>query len=186
MIVSGVLSKRLSVPLFDAEKVFNRYSKNGIPGFDMFIDYVHPSKDGNIVLCINAAEQIINIPQFNAKNNIVVNPSKILKSFQNGYSDENDINLQLKRFSLCCVTHQNKSVLFYGNWLLKNLPYESANVEEIERITKKIQAGVDAFKLKIDTDSIEYVNGIISNKQREMAKRKMDNFFNIYYPYGTY
>ncbi len=25
----------------------------------------------------------------------------------------------------------------------------------------------------------------ISDKQREMAKKKMDDFFNTYYPYGT-
>ncbi len=115
------LAKRHNVPLLDAEIVFKKYSKNGIPGFDMIIDYVHPTKNGNLILCLNAAELINNFSQFNTKNKMATIQSEIVKLSQDGYSDAYDINLQFTRFSLFCTTHQDYSVVSLGNWFLKIL-----------------------------------------------------------------
>lgn len=180
------LSKRYEVPLFDAEKSLRRYAKNGIPGFDMFIDYVHPTKKGNVVLCLNAASLISTLPQFDMKTRMAVFPPEVLRSFQDDYFDESDFNVQIKRFSLCCITHQSHSVVLFGNSLLQTAPPDAANNKETESTFEKIKAGVDAFRSKIETDSIEYVTGKVSPDQRVVATKKIDAFFDTYYPYGTY
>lgn len=180
------LSKRYSVPLFDAENALRRYAKYGIPGFDMFIDYVHPSKKGNILLCLNAASLISTLPQFNMKTRMAAFPPEVMRLFQDDYFDETDFNIQIKRFSLCCITHQDNSVVFFGNNLLQSAPPDAANDKELRATIAKIKAGVDAFSSKIEVDSIEYVSGKVSANQREMAKKKMGVFFDTYYPYGTY
>lgn len=180
------LAKHFNVSLFDAETTLKKHSKNGIPGFDMFIDYVHPSKNGNLTLCYYAAGQIVNFPEFSSNTGINSIASELTKISRDGYHDEYDIQLQITRFSLCCVNHQDHSVVSIGKHLLEIAPPEVINDKNPESVIPEIKAGVDAFKSKIEADNYEFINGEIPIKKREMANKKLDTFFNTYYPYGTF
>lgn len=54
-----IASERDHVWLVDLEREFERASRRGIPGFDLFLDYVHPTKRGNLVIAKAAFRALV-------------------------------------------------------------------------------------------------------------------------------
>jgi len=177
------IALKYEILLFDAEKILRRNAQGGIPGFDLFLDYVHPSKSGNIHLCAEAAEIINNMPQFNAYHKTKLYTNEIRDWFNDGYSDNSDFLLQTHCFSLCCLTHQYNSAIMIGNKILQQkIPENFSNQE----IFDKLRLGIDAFQHRISVDEKLYLNEHVSKDEVDLANKKMNEFYNTFYPYGTF
>ncbi len=171
--------------LFDAEKLFTCSAVNGIPGFDLFLDYVHPTRKGNLILACNLAESIRKTNVLSLGSSLVkVDTSSIGRMLVN-YSEATDVSLQMTRFSLCCLTHQYESAITIGNKLLANMPDEYTSDPANGLDLKKLKEGVERFSIYQDEErKMLEENG--NRIQMVTAKLGLKQFYETYYPYGSF
>jgi len=174
-----------NVALFDAEKLFQKYGRRGIPGFDLFLDYVHPTRNGNLILASKLGELISQKSLPGLGNSEIKVDTETLRSLLSGYSDENDITVQVTRYSLCCLTHQYESAVGFGSNILANLPASYLENPSNRNDINKLRDGVKCFTQFLEVDK-QILAGLAKNQQLESAKAAMHQFYETYYPYGTY
>ena len=174
-----------NVKLFDAEKLFQKYGHRGIPGFDLFLDYVHPAREGNILLASELSEFIRKRNLLDIGGSEISTDRSTLRDLLSGYSDENDVALQVIRFSLCCLTHQYHSAVNFGRNILENLQADYLNNPANSNDIHKLRDGVSCFTQYLDAENMAFKD---SNKNQELlsAKAVVHKFYDTYYPYGTY
>ncbi len=184
-IIRKIAVNNPEVNLFDAEATFNRYAQKGIPGFDLFLDYVHPTKKGNLFLASELAENIQKNDLFKLGKSENKIDGQTLKTFFPEYRDETDFSLQLTRYSLCCLTHQYKSAIQIGNAILTSLPSgyqdDSNNKHEIA----KLKDGIQCFSMLLNIEEQRH-KGVVNLNEEKLASTAKQNFYKTYYPYGTY
>ena len=184
-IVKKIAVQHQDAYLFDADSLFKANSIRGIPGFDLFLDYVHPTRFGNILLAVNLGKYIRQKDLFNIKSPSVLMDQKEFETSLSDYSDEKDVKLQITRFSLFCLTHQYISSLNLGKWILSILPESYLNDSSNQHELQKLKDGIEAFSMFCAADE-----NVLSkrDKKEEMqhAKLMVKKFYERYYPYGSY
>ena len=184
-IIRKIAADNPEINLFDAESTFSRYAKKGIPGFDLFLDYVHPTKNGNLILAGELAEYIRGNDLFKMGKSATKIDVATLKTFFPEYRDETDLPLQLTRYSLCCLTHQYKSAIQIGTTILNSLPsgYQEDNNNKHE--LAKLKDGIQCFSMLLNIEKQRHKDAV-DLKEEKLALIARQNFYKTYYPYGTY
>jgi len=161
------------------------FAHNGIPGFDLFLDYVHPTKKGNLVIAYEAANKIINsnllsIPP--VRQNISLNEIEEINKSE--YIEENDNYLQFTRFSLCCMTHQYYSALYFAEILKDIIPQELSENKESEKITL-INDAIMTFQQYVEFEQESLAREpTAEEEQNVMNEIKM--FYRKHFPYEAF
>lgn len=183
--VRKIASNDQNVTLVEAEKLFQKYGHHGIPGFDLFLDYVHPTRNGNLKLASKLGELISQkgLPGLGISE--IKIDTATLRGLLSGYSDENDITVQVTRYSLCCLTHQYESAVRFGNKILENLSASYLENPSNRNDINKLRDGVKCFTQFLEVEK-QVLNGLTKNQELEKAKAAMHQFYETYYPYGTY
>ena len=171
--------------LFDAEKLFQDYGSRGIPGFDLFLDYVHPTRNGNLILASELGDFFRQKNLLGLGNSEMKVDTATLRSFLAPYSDDNDITVQVTRYSLCCLTHQYHSAVRFGNHILDSLPASYLENPSHQNDINKLRDGVKYFTQFLEVEK-QVLNGLSKNQEFVSAKAAKNQFYVTYYPYGTY
>ena len=185
MILRKIAENDQNVTLFDAEKLFQKVSCRSVPGFDLFLDYVHPTRNGNLILASKLGELISqkNLPEL-GNSHIKCDTTK-LRDLLSNYSDENDITVQVTRYSLCCLTHQYESAVSFGNKILDNLPSSYLADPSNRNDINKLRDGVKCFTQFLVVEK-QVLSGLTKNQEVAAAQAALHQFYETYYPYGTY
>jgi tetratricopeptide (TPR) repeat protein len=173
------------VVLLDMEQLIRPYAHKGIPGFDLFLDYVHPTKKGNLVIACEAANKIINgnlIPFPPVRQSISL--GEIEEINKSAYEEENDNYLQFTRFSLCCMTHQYYAALYFGKILKGNIPPELSDTKNSEKINL-INDAISTFQQYVDFEQ-ESLTRKPSAEEEENMMKKIDLFYRKHFPYEAF
>lgn len=180
-----ITKKNSEVVLLDMEQLMNTYALRGIPGFDLFLDYVHPTKEGNMVIAREVANQIIN------SNLISIPPSaqsislhEVKEINRSEYSDENDLYLQFTRFSLCCITHQYYSALHFATILKNNIPTELSNNTDAQKINLTNDA-IKTFQQYVELEQKSLTEDTSAVETQEVLNN-IKLFYKKYFPYGAF
>ena len=97
-------AERATVHLLDAERLFDAAADHAAPGFDLFLDYVHPSLRGNLLVaravyeCVLARELVGDAegaPEFDAQ--------------VGDYRDDADLDMSHNLVQLYALTHQHRA-----------------------------------------------------------------------------
>jgi hypothetical protein len=183
--VRKIASKDQNVILFDAEKLFQKYGRRGIPGFGLFLDYVHPTRAGNLILASELGDFVRQKNLFGFGNSEIKVDTAMLRVLLSDYTDEKDITVQVTRFSLCCLTHQYESAVSFGHKILENLPASYLENPSNQNDINKLRDGVKCFAQFLEVEK-QVLNGLNKNQELVMGKAAMHQFYETYYPYGTY
>ena len=167
------------------EQLIRPYAHNGIPGFDLFLDYVHPTKTGNMVIAHEAANKIIN-------SNIISFPpvrqsislSEIEEINKSEYIEENDDYLQFTRFSLCCMTHQYYSALYFGKILKGNIPPELSDTKNSAKIDL-INDAIKTFQQYVEFEQ-ESLTRKPSAEEEKNVMKEINLFYRKHFPYEAF
>ncbi len=181
-IIKQIVLENKGAVLFNADSIFSAHAQRRIPGFDLMLDYVHPTRNGNVILAWEMAN-FLNRKVFNGS----ITPVS-LQEFDNSlgdYRDEKDVLVQTTRFSLCCLTHQYKSAINFGTWILSNLSPAYLNDPENLPEIQKIRDGVEAFSMFCSAED-KFLLEKGSQRDINAAKSRLKLFYQKYYPYGTY
>ena len=173
------------VVLLDMEQLIRPYAHNGIPGFDLFLDYVHPTKMGNLVIACEAANKIINsnlIPFPPVRPSISFNEMEEINNSE--YKEENDEYLQFTRFSLCCMTHQYYSALYFGKILKGNIPPEISDTQNSAKINL-INDAIKTFQQYVEFEQASLTRKPSEEEEKNMIK-EINLFYRKHFPYETF
>jgi tetratricopeptide (TPR) repeat protein len=102
----GAVSPNVSV--LDAENLFRRRSYPYAPGFNLFLDYVHPTKQGNLILAAGVFETIRSGGYIGQPSSTAFDPTRAGTAT---YEDAKDQNLQRALIVLAIMMHQNETVV---------------------------------------------------------------------------
>ncbi len=181
----SIATNNKQVVLLDMEQWIKSYSLHGIPGFDLFLDYVHPNKEGNLVIAYEAAKQIIH------SNLISVSPShqsislnEIKDINASAYKDENDMYVQYTRFSLCCITHQYYSALKFAKILKSYIPPELSTQTNSEKINM-VNDAIQAFQPYVELEQIS-LTGEAAAEEEQKVMNDIKLFYSKHFPYGVF
>ena len=173
------------VILLDMEQLIRPYAHNGIPGFDLFLDYVHPTKEGNLVIACEAANTIINsnlIPIPPVRQKLSLNEIEEINSSE--YREESDDYLQFTRFSLCCMTHQYYAALYFGKILKANIPPELSDTQNSAKINL-INDAIKTFQQYVEFEQESLIRKHSVEEEKNMIK-KINLFYQKHFPYEAF
>jgi tetratricopeptide (TPR) repeat protein len=183
--IRNIASINTQVVLLDMEQLMKLHAFKGIPGFDLFLDYVHPTKEGNLVITYEIINKIINsnlIPVPLSKSTIFLD--EIGEINKSNYTDENDLYVQFTRFSLCCITHQYHSALHFGKILKNSITQEYSNVNNAARI-RLIDDAIKVMHQYIEFEQKRF-NEITSKDEEQIVLGELRSFYSKYFPYGVF
>jgi len=173
------------VVLLDMEQLIRPYAHNGIPGFDLFLDYVHPTKKGNMVIACEVANKIINsnlMPVPPVHQSISLN--EIEEINRSEYKEENDDYLQFTRFSLCCMTHQYYAALNFGKILKANIPPELSDTKNSAKINL-INDAIKTFQQYVEFEQESLTSKPSAEEEKNMMK-EINLFYRKHFPYEAF
>lgn len=103
-IVRDVVAAHPGARLVDAVAAFRAAAAEGLPGFDLMLDYVHPSRAGNLVLARVVFDALVAAGIGGDRRAEFALPD-------DGYRDEDDEVLQLNLLALFGIMHQYEAYL---------------------------------------------------------------------------
>lgn len=172
------------VILLDMEQLIRPYAHKGIPGFDLFLDYVHPTQKGNLVIAYKTATTIIcnNLVSAPPVQNISLSETESIN--QSEYKEGNDMYLQFTRFALCCMTHQYYAALDFGKILKRNMPPGLSDSKNSEKINL-IHDAIKTFQQYVDLEKESLIRKL-SVEEEQRVRNEIKLFYRKHFPYGAF
>jgi lysophospholipase L1-like esterase len=168
-IIRETATRYKNVNLVDLDKIFTEASSNGLPGFDLILDYVHPTKKGNLIIAKAVYDKIIGSNIFNAPSRHTRFQYQSRPFYYNGekYSEEKDIKLQIALLYLSGAMHQ------YDGLINKAKLINRYYTEERDLMLEDIQTRGEIAKILRKRITREYDN----------YRRKADKVIEIFPKY---
>ena len=171
--------------LLDMEELIRPYAHKGIPGFDLFLDYVHPAKTGNLAITCEAANKIINSDLISfPPDRRRIDIDEIREINKSDYNEDNDLYIQFTRFSLCCMTHQYYSALSFGKTLKESIPPGLTDSENSQKINL-INDAIETFGNYVEFENQSLIREL-SPEEEINVNNKIKLFYENHFPYGTF
>jgi tetratricopeptide (TPR) repeat protein len=177
-----IASERDHVLLVDLEREFERASERGIPGFDLFLDYVHPTKRGNLVIAEAAFRTLVQDGVLPAAPRTVEFRRKDARYGSEGkpYDEWNDLSLQTRLYKIYALNQQHQAAIDKIEHVVRlarggriagdvwKLPaHRKPELEEAYNVLQRYEALRRRDILGLPVDSAE----------RESAKRRLEAFY---------
>lgn len=108
-----IASEYDNVHLVDLEDAFYQAATDAAPGFDLFLDYVHPNTKGHLLITKQVFDTIADRRVLPIPMDQISFPGEKLTYDKNGnpYDVDKDLGLQTKLFSLYVQNHQHISAI---------------------------------------------------------------------------
>lgn len=138
--------------LLDVERILDRESDHAAPGFDMFLDYVHPTTRANSIITKEALALLMDRELLGPKaTNVAVSD---LVSTTSSYDETRDLSIQRRLFYLFTFNHQYEAGL-KQTLRLHGLMTGGPAAEDCEELTpdlpRLVRQGCRAFRLTLAT-----------------------------------
>ena len=108
-----------NVKVVDMEAHFRTASHPHAPGFDLFVDYVHPSKKGNLILAKTVYDTIVAGGHLGPTSAPFQHVPKI-NEYGITYDETKDLGLQKTVLQLAMMMHQNDTVVSVAERILRD------------------------------------------------------------------
>jgi hypothetical protein len=178
------------VYLLDLEKLFTNASKYAAPGFDLFLDYVHPTKPANLLVAKNIFDLLIGRVLKNqpadarfSYSDLPVPPAK------EPYRDESDIGMQIGEITLSAENRQYETIVNQSETVVREVagrPPLGPEDPVLARFTPEFAERYRVMRNYVDVRR-RIILGTSSNSQELVeANRLVEQFYNKWYPLGRY
>lgn len=179
------------VYLLDLERIFAGASRHAAPGFDLFLDYVHPTKPGNLLVAQNAFELITRGGALKDKPTGELFTYRDLPTGPGGqaYRDETDAALQVKMLIMATENRQYETVVRKTEQLIQQLSGQVMTGPD-----DPVLAGTSpeaAERYRVCWNYLEVQRRIIMGlpvgpTELPEAHRRLDEFYEKWYPLGKF
>jgi len=178
------------VYLLDLEKLFTDASKYAAPGFDLFLDYVHPTKSANLLVAQNAFDLLTGHVLKNqlagarfSYRDLPVPPAK------EPYRDKTDIGMQIGEITLSAENHQYETIVNQSETVVREVagrPPLSPDDPVLARFTPEFVERYRVMRNYVDTQRRTILGAPTNSQELAEANRQVDQFYDKWYPLGRY
>jgi tetratricopeptide (TPR) repeat protein len=153
--------------LADAETAFSQASAPYAPGFDLFLDYVHPARAGNLIVAETVFDRIV-------ENDLLGRARE--ESFQASprldYDESQDLTLQLAMIMLFAMMHQDESLVS------RAVRYASPRVPHLAIA----DAVLKVFPEAMEVERERLLGREVDPARAKLAAAKVDHFYKVRFP----
>ncbi len=184
------------VSMLDLERLFSGAGKYAAPGFDLFLDYVHPTKPANLMVAENLFNLMIRGGVLKEKPAVDRFTYHDLPTGPNGkpYREETDVELQIAALTMAMENRQYETVVNKVEFLVEQntghrptAPDDPVfNHPALKNLPPKFIDGYRAFRNYLDVERRVILELSPSESDREDAKRQIAKFYEKWYPFGSF
>jgi tetratricopeptide (TPR) repeat protein len=168
------------VHLVDADRAFRAATSPRAPGFDLFLDYVHPSQRGNLVLARGVFEAILRGGLIKAEPaSTTFRHGERSGPGQTPYDEHSDFPLQGLLVNLYVMMHQNEQALEKARYVAAT---PGAMAALTPRRVRLVKAVLDIFPELVDSERRELLGPSMSAEQRQALEARVKAFYRSMYP----
>ena len=184
-------NQRQGAYLLDLENIFTGTSQYAAPGFDLFLDYVHPTKPANLLVARNVFELIT---QDGVLKNIPVEDQFIYHDLTVGtnrepYRDETDLNVQFPILGMATQNRQYEAVIRKTEALVQQI-----NGHHLTGPDDSVLASIpleDAERYRVFWKYLDVQRRVImglpvSETELKEANHQVDEYYEKWFPLGKY
>ena len=182
--VRRIASETEGAFLLDLEHIFDEDSESAAPGFDLFLDYVHPTKHGNLIIAQAAFSALADHKVFGP---VAANLAPIANIWQGSSYDEfADVSIQRRMFELYAINHQyaagyQQALRLHG---LATGGKSASDCEELSRsLPNKVREGCRVFRLELNTRRSRILGRPADESH---AALELKQFYKKRYPYEVF
>jgi tetratricopeptide (TPR) repeat protein len=180
-------SQNEGVFLLDLERIFADASIHAAPGFDLFLDYVHPTKPGNLLVAESAYRQLIRdgvLKDKPATDHFTYSdvPSGFKKQ---AYRDETDQQLQLTVISLATLNHQYETIVSKSEAFIEHLTGRKITGLDdpfLKRYPPEFAERYRVFRNHVDVERRVIRGQPVSEAEEKEAAKRVNDFYEKWYP----
>jgi len=168
------------VHLVDADGAFRATTSPRAPGFDLFLDYVHPSQQGNLVLARAAFDVIL--------RDRLIKSAPVSTAFSRGghaapgpvpYDERTDFPLQGLLVNLYVMMHQDEEALEKARYVAGAPGGMAALTPRRARLVKAV---LDLYPEIVENERRTMLGQSISPEQRRGLEARVTAFYRSMYP----
>ena len=177
------------VYLLDLDHIFAGASRYAAPGFDLFLDYVHPTKPANLLVAQNAFELITRNGVLKDKPATDQFTYHDLPAGPNGdpYRDETDQNLQMTELTMATENRQFETVIRKLQALPGTTHHMTGPDDPIlAHVSPENADRYRVFWNYLDVQRRVIMDLPVGETELQEANRRVDEFYDKWYPLGTY
>ena len=179
------------VLLVDLASEFERLSERGIPGFDLFLDYVHPNKRGNLAIAKAAFHTLVQDGVLPAAPRTLEFRRRDLPYGPEGkvYDEEADLKLQHRMFRIYALNHQHQAAIDKVEdlvWLATGQRVEGDPANLPLSLRRQLREGYRTLQHYEAVRRRDILGLSVDPTEREAVKREMEAFYDKWYDYGSF
>jgi tetratricopeptide (TPR) repeat protein len=157
----------------DMEAHFRAASYPHAPGFDLFLDYVHPTKKGNLILAKNVFDTVVSGGSLGPAGA----PFRHVPETQEDgttYDETTDYNLQHIMVVLAMIMHQNETVVSRAERILAS-PDGLKVLDEEDAYS--VTTAHELFRQIVELERRELLTGTVLNAERYKLSPQLDELY---------
>ncbi len=179
------------VYLLDLDHIFAGASRYAAPGFDLFLDYVHPTKPANLLVAQNAFNLITRDGVLKDKPAVDQFTYHDVPAEPNGkpYREETDLNVQKSGLTTATEAHQYETVILKTEaFLQEQTGYHLTGPDDpgLKRYDPESAEKYRVFWNYLDVQRRVIMGLPAGETELQEAKRRVDDYYEKWYPLGRY
>jgi tetratricopeptide (TPR) repeat protein len=179
------------VYLLDLERLFADASKYAAPGFDLFLDYVHPTKPANLIVARNAFDLLTHRVLKNqpATDRFSYRDLPIAPNNE-PYRDETDLGMRTGEITLAVINRQYETIVSESEAVIVQASghqLTGANDPFLENCRPpEFAERYRVFWNYVQVQRRMILGMPVSQTEQQAAVRQVDQFYDKWYPLGKY
>ena len=177
--------------LLDLDRIFAGASQNAGPGFDLFLDYVHPTKPANLLVAQNTFELLTREGVLKDKSAMDQFTHHDLPAGTNGepYRDEADLHLQMTELTMATENRQYETAIHKTETLLQQLTGHKLTGPDDPVLAQGSPEDAERYRVfwnYLDVQRRMIMDQPVSGTELQEANRRVDEFYDRWYPLGKF
>jgi tetratricopeptide (TPR) repeat protein len=186
--VRELAGKNDFVTLVDLEKAFDLEADGAAPGFDLFLDYVHPTKRGNLIVAEKVFQGILGVSPGGLEP-VTDDFDRMRAGGGNGYDESTDLSVQKPLYSLYSYSHQYSAAIDQARhmqelYLGEPMPEDVSALSE--KAPEKYREGYAAFRKHLEVRHRQILGERVSEAEEAAAARQLQAYFEKWHHYDTF
>ena len=177
--------------MLDLERLFTDASEHAAPGFDLFLDYVHPTKPANLIVARNAFDLLTHRVLKNqpATERFSYRDLPIAPNNE-PYRDETDLGMRVGEITLAVINHQYETIVRESEAVIQQTSGHQLTGPD-DPILEKCDPPEFAERYRVFWNYVDVQRRVIlglpvSQTEQQEASRQVDHFYDKWYPLGRY
>jgi len=158
-----------NVKVVDMEAHFRAASHPHAPGFDLFVDYVHPSKKGNLIVAKNVYDTIVAGGLLGPTSAPFQHVPKI-NEYGMTYDETKDLGLQKTVLQLAMMMHQNETVVSVAERILASPGFKSLAEFDADTVTD----ADELFRAVVELERRELLAGTVLQEEKDKLTSRLN------------